>query len=185
MPTVPKITEIETERLLLRPLKGTDRNDLHHLFTDPDVRRYLWDDEILPIEQTWAVVQESLRRFASEGTGLFAVARRGRPPMIGFGGFWPFPQGLEILFGLAPAQWGRGLATELGRTLLRYGFEELQLPKIAGSADAPNAASLRVMEKIGMIRIEKVGTGGRQTVRYSLSREEFQPTKDPYVVRRA
>jgi ribosomal-protein-alanine N-acetyltransferase len=185
---VPKITEIETERLVLRPLRANDRNDLHHLFTDPDVRRYLWDDEILPIEQTWAVVQESLRRFAADGTGLFAVARRGRPPMpptIGFGGFWPFPQGLEILFGLAPAQWGRGLATELVRTLLRYGFEELELERIAGSADAPNAASLRVMEKVGMQRVEKVGKGGRETVRYTLARVEFQPGKDPYVVRRA
>ena len=182
---MPKIVEIETERLLLRPLRASDRNDLHHLFTDPDVRRYLWDDEVLPIEQTWAVVAESLRRFAADGTGLWAVSRRGRPPLAGFGGYWPFPQRIEILFGLAPVHWGRGLATELARTLLRYGFEELGLDRVDGSADAPNAASLRVMEKAGMREVEKVGKGGRETVHYCLSRDGFLPGKDHYVVRRA
>ncbi|MEA2695522.1 MAG: hypothetical protein QOJ16_4909 [Acidobacteriota bacterium] len=182
---MPKITEIETERLLLRPLRASDRNDLHHLFTDPDVRRYLWDDVVLPIEQTWAVVQESLRRFAADGTGLWAVSRRGRPPLAGFGGYWPFPAGIEILFGFAPVHWGRGLATELVRTLLRYGFEELGSDRVDGSADTPNVASLRVMEKAGLREVEKSAKGGRETVRYSLSREEFQPGKDPYVVRRA
>ncbi|HEV7515420.1 MAG TPA: GNAT family N-acetyltransferase [Thermoanaerobaculia bacterium] len=182
---MPKIAEIETERLLLCPLRASDRNDLHHLFVDPDVRRYLWDDEVLPIEQTWAVVTESLRRFAADGTGLWAVTRPGRPPLAGFGGYWPFPAGLEILFGLAPVHWGRGLATELARTLLRYGFEELGLDRVDGSADAPNAAALRVMEKAGMREVEKSATGGRETLRYSLSRDEFQPGKERYLIHRA
>jgi ribosomal-protein-alanine N-acetyltransferase len=187
VPTVPipsKITEIETERLRLRPLRASDRNDLHHLFIDPDVRRYLWDDQILPIEQTWAVVSESLRRFAADGTGLWAVYRRGRPQVSGFGGYWPFPVGLEILFGLAPIHWGRGLATELVRTLLRYGFEELGLDRVDGSSDAPNVASLRVMEKTGAREVGRVATGGRETVRYSLARADFQPGKELYVVHR-
>jgi ribosomal-protein-alanine N-acetyltransferase len=182
---VPKITEIETERLRLRPLRASDRNDLHHLFTDPDVRRYLWDDQVLPIEQTWAVVTESLRRFAAEGTGLWAVFRQGRMPLAGFGGYWPFPGRLEILFGLAPIHWSRGLATELVRALLRYGFEELGLDRVDGSSDAPNVAALRVMEKAGAHEMERVETGGRETVRYSLARADFQPGKELYVVHRA
>jgi [ribosomal protein S5]-alanine N-acetyltransferase len=182
---VPKITEIETERLRLRPLKASDRLDLHHLFTDPDVRRYLWDDQVLPIEQTWAVVAESLRRFPADGTGLLAVSLRGKAPMIGFGGYWPFPPRLEILFGLAPVQWGRGLATELVRALVRYGFEELGLDQVDGSADAPNIASLRVMEKAGLLRAEKIQKGGRVTVHYSLPRDAFQPGKERYIVHRA
>ncbi len=181
---MPKIAEIETERLRLRPLRAADRNDLHHLFTDPDVRRYLWDDQVLPIEQTWAVVSESLRRFGTDGTGLWAVYRSGRAPVAGFGGYWPFPAGLEILFGLAPVHWGRGLATELVRTLLRYGFEELGLDRVDGSSDAPNVASLRVMEKAGMHEVERIAKGGRETVRYSLSREEFQAGKERYIVHR-
>jgi ribosomal-protein-alanine N-acetyltransferase len=181
---VPKITEIETERLRLRPLRASDRNDLHHLFTDPDVRRYLWDDQVLPIEQTWAVVAESLRRFAADGTGLWAVSRKGRAPLAGFGGYWPFPGRLEILFGLAPVHWGRGLATELVRALLRYGFEELKLDRIDGSSDAPNVAALRVMAKAGAHEVERIASGGRETVHYSLSRDELQPGKDLYVVQR-
>jgi RimJ/RimL family protein N-acetyltransferase len=185
--TLPKIAEIETERLRLRPLKASDRDDLHHLFVDPDVRRYLWDDQVLPKEQTWAVVSESLRRFAADGTGLLAVSLRSRTTLSGFGGYWPFPDPLrlEILFGLAPVHWSRGLATELARALLRYGFEELKLERVEGSADAPNAASLRVMEKAGMRVKERLAKGGRETVHYILGREEFQPGKDRYLVKRA
>jgi [ribosomal protein S5]-alanine N-acetyltransferase len=179
-----KIADIETERLKLRPLRAADRADLHHLFIDPDVRRYLWDDEILPIQQTWAVVSESLRRFPADGTGLWAVTRRGRPLLAGFGGFWPFPTRLEILFGFAPVHWGKGLATELVRALLRYGFEELGMERIDGSADAPNIASLRVMERAGMRQTEKHSQGGRETVSYGLAKGDFQPGKERYVVNR-
>jgi ribosomal-protein-alanine N-acetyltransferase len=189
-PAVPKVAEIETERLRLRPLLASDRADLHHLFVDPDVRRYLWDDQVLPIEQTWAVVASSLRRFPVDGTGLWAVFLRGKAPqtgMIGFGGYWPFnvPPRLEILFGFAPVHWGRGLATELVRALVRYGFEELGLEHVDASADAPNTASLRVMEKAGMERGQKTEIGGRSTVHFTLPRAAFQPGKERYVVRRA
>jgi len=184
VPLASQLQEIETERLRLRPLRAADRADLHHLFTDPEVRRYLWNDEILPMEQTWAVVTESLRRFAADGTGLWAVSLLRRPTLIGFGGFWPFPARLEILFGLAPVQWSKGLATELARALLRYGFEELGLDRIDGSADAPNIASLRVMEKAGMRREAKSETGGRETLRYTLARDQYQPGKDRYLFHR-
>ena len=42
---------LTTERLLLRPIKPTDEAELLTLWTNPDVRKYLWDDVIIPVEK--------------------------------------------------------------------------------------------------------------------------------------
>ena len=46
-----KHIKIETERLRLRPLTANDLEDLHLLWTDADVRKYLWDDQVISREQ--------------------------------------------------------------------------------------------------------------------------------------
>jgi [ribosomal protein S5]-alanine N-acetyltransferase len=46
--------------------------------------------------------------------------------------------------------WGRGIATEAARACLRYAFLEAGLDRVVAGVDAPNAASTRVLEKLGM-----------------------------------
>jgi RimJ/RimL family protein N-acetyltransferase len=65
---------------------------------------------------------------------------------------------------------GRGLATEAAVALLRYGFSELGLAQIDGGAAADNAASKRVMEKIGMHYVGLNDEGGHA---FTVTREEF------------
>lgn len=56
----------------------------------------------------------------------------------------------ELGFELAPDQWGRGLATEMGQTMLRFGFEILKLDRMEAHCLAENDASRRVLQKLGM-----------------------------------
>jgi RimJ/RimL family protein N-acetyltransferase len=58
----------------------------------------------------------------------------------------------EVGYILHPAHGGRGYATEATRALLWLGFEELGLHRICGRLDARNAASARVLERVGMRR---------------------------------
>jgi RimJ/RimL family protein N-acetyltransferase len=58
----------------------------------------------------------------------------------------------EVGFVFHPDHHGHGLATEAAAALLRLGFEELGLHRIYGRLDARNAASARVLEKLGMRR---------------------------------
>ena len=171
-----KLLAIETPRLRLCPFTPDDVDDLHRLWIDADVRRYLWDDEVIPRERTAAIVDESLASFETSGVGLWAVFLRAEETLIGFGGFWYFhdPPQLELLYGIAPAFWNRGLATEAAVAMLRYGFEELGLERIEASTDAANLASIRVMEKAGMKFEKRVYVRGLDTVYYSLCREVFQ-----------
>lgn len=58
-----------------------------------------------------------------------------------------------VLYGLAPAAWGRGLATEAARAVIHAAFEaDANLNRIRAVADSRNLASMRVLEKAGMTR---------------------------------
>lgn len=178
--------EIETARLRLCPLRSEDVDDFHRLLIDPDVRKYLCDDKVLDTEQAASFIDGSHASFESNGFGLWAVRPREEDILIGFCGFWFFhdPPELQLLYGIAPKYWGKGLATEVARVMMRYGFEEHSLDRIIASADVPNLASLRVMEKAGMIFEKRVSINGSDLVYYAIAREAFQPDKSLYKVRK-
>ena len=167
---------IETPRLRLRPVAPEDADDLHRLWTDPDVRRYLWDDEVIPRGQTAALIGDSLAYFHQHRFGLWGLFPKDGGALLGFCGYWFFhdPPERQLLVGLAPTCWGRGLATEAARAMLRYGFEALGFDSVRASADAPNAASLRLMEAIGMTFEKRVRANGLDTVYYAMSRAAFE-----------
>lgn len=148
----------------------------HRLWTDPDVRRYLWDDEIISRETAAGIISESARCFEERGFGLWAVVHKQDGGLIGFCGFWRFEDDsdFELVYGISPAYWGKGFATEAGYAAIRHGFEGAGLDFIPASADTPNTASLRVMEKFGMRREKREIHEGRDTTYYGISRENFR-----------
>ena len=179
----PRIT---TARLRFQPFTLDDIDTLHHLWTDPDVRRYLWDDQSISRETAEEVVRGSLASFQEHRFGFWTLRLlENEAPISGFCGlrFFDDPPEIEILYGVAPAHWGKGLATEAARAVLRYGFEELQLAKIWGGADAPNIASVRVLEKLGMTYEKTVPMPLGEGPYSSLKRETFQLKEEPYQLR--
>ena len=101
--------------------------------------------------------------------------------LIGWCGLGPleFSSGeIEIFYGLSKDQWGKGIATEAATTVLAYGFETLKLDRIVAVTDPRNAASVKVIEKLGMIYRNKVENLPEKyshyegCLYYSLSREE-------------
>jgi ribosomal-protein-alanine N-acetyltransferase len=168
--------EIHTERLTLRPLTIDDIGIIHQIWTDAGVRKFMWDDEIISLEEASAVVEKSVKYFRCKGYGLWAVLPRGEEQIIGFSGYWFFhePPQLELLYGIITDQWGKGLAPEAAKAMLRYGFEELGFDEVKASADAANVASERVMEKLGMKFTTRREAEGLDTIFYTIKRAEFQ-----------
>lgn len=170
---------LDTPRLRLAPFRTDEAGLLHQLWMDPGVRRYLWDDQVIPPEQTVEILTKSEELFRQHGYGLWSLRLRDEGPqpgeLAGFAGFWYFrdPPELELIFGLAPAAWGRGLAVEASRALLRYAFEELGFSEVRASTDAENQASLRALEKLGMRCDRRSTVQGLDTVFFGLRREEW------------
>lgn len=174
--------QIETDRVLLHPLSAADAAALHRLWTRPHVRRYLWDDVVTPETETTRILQQSTRLFVERGFGLWGVRRRGQRALVGFAGYWYFrdPPERELLIGIAPEHWGKGLAPEVGTALIRFAFEELAFTAVRASTDVPNRASVRVMEKLHMTFERRAEISGLDTVFYALPRTQWHAADAPY-----
>ncbi len=167
---------LETERLDLRPLSAHDAPALHRISNEPPVRRYLWDDEPVTHARIEEVVAQSVRMFSEEGVGLFGVRLRGSQELVGFCGFGHTPGGpqeIELIYELLPELWSKGLATEASRACLRHAFAEVGLDRVVAGADAPNVASLRVIEKLGMKAVGEIALGQPGVPFFALDRDDF------------
>jgi RimJ/RimL family protein N-acetyltransferase len=158
--------DLSTTRLELRPLGAADAEALHALWTDVDVRRFLWDGECIPVERTRAVITESERLFTTERRGLWGAWLRSDKQLCGFGGFWYFrdPPDLELLYGLGRVYWHQGLATELATAVVEYGVSRLGMSDIRASTDAPNEASVRVLDRLGFRLVRRATVGELDTL---------------------
>jgi len=146
-----------TKRLTFRFFSEDDLEAFMAMHSDPQVARYL---PYPPLSRGEAI--ERLRFIATmtsiddEAQNLrFAVVLPESEEVIGDVGIWTTPQNRlqgDIGYVFHPAHQGRGYGTEAAAELLRIGFEEAGLHRITADCDGRNAASYRVMERIGMRR---------------------------------
>lgn len=146
---------METERLVLRRWTPGDIDRLAAVFAEPAVWRYPFGRG-LTRDESQHVLDRLIDHWDTYGFGMWAVEVKDEPELIGYVGLavpnW-LPEVLpavEVGWRLHPAYWGRGLATEGGRASLRHGFEEMGLDRIIAILQPENAASARVVEKLGM-----------------------------------
>jgi len=176
---------LTSTRCTLRPVAACDLDSLHRLWSSAGVRRFLWDDEIIPIGRAAEAIDQSQRLFRERRFGLWGAwicperaedlaSRRAAGPreLSAFVGLWPFrdPPEIELVYGVAPPLWGTGVATEIARAVIAYCFDTLAMPSIHASTDAANVASIRVLEKLGFTFARRGQVSGLDTVFYALSR---------------
>jgi len=170
------MSELKTARLVLRPIGMGDADALHELWTNKEVRRYLWDNRIIPLEVVHTIIASSEDYFARHGSGFFGVRLIGEPARIaGFCGHRAFDSGeeTELLYGMHPEFWSRGLGTEAARAVLAYGFRNCAFDRIIASTDTPNQRSVKVLQRLGMSFDHRQVRHGLDTVFYSMSQREF------------
>lgn len=156
---------LETERLTLRPWTLADLAAKHAMDQHPDVFRYngfvrLEDgtQRARTLEETRGHLERRIAEFALQGFGQMALELKPVGAFVGWAGlqFYLLDHGaystpeIELFYGLARAYWGRGLATEAGTALIRYGFATLKLPRITSVAFRANTPSANVMRRVGM-----------------------------------
>jgi RimJ/RimL family protein N-acetyltransferase len=177
MPTQPVL---ETSRLRLRPATADDLDDLWQLWTLPDVRRYLLDDKTLDREQARAVLADAAA-LAPKGLGLWTLSQRddgggligcaGLRPVGTAADYYPPLEGaIEPVVAIEPTCWRRGYAIESLTALIAYAVATMGISRLAGVTDLPNAASQRLLERLGFHLVAETD-GPRYRLRhYALDR---------------
>lgn len=142
------------ERLTLREFDDSDEEALHAFASDPVVTRFTTWGPNTPAD-TRAFLDAVRDQARSTARNRFALAAVDSATGRLLGSAELFVESREHLRGelgwvFDPAYWGRGYATEATRLLLRFGFDDLGLHRIAATCHPDNRASARVLEKSGM-----------------------------------
>jgi [ribosomal protein S5]-alanine N-acetyltransferase len=167
---------LATERLELVPISAHHTAFLHALWADPDVRRFLWDDRVIHRDEATAVVDASIESFERHGVGMWLLSLKPQLVPVGFCGLRHFgetAQEVEILYGLSPSQWRRGLATEAAFAVLAFAFQQARLGRVFAGTDPPNLASQRVIARLGMTYHGNRTINGLDVVYFAIDSESF------------
>lgn len=146
---------LKTQRLRLRPFADTDADDLFALQSDAHVLRY-WDSPPWVDRASVTRFLAGCHRMAEEGSGArVAIERIHDQTFVGwctFNSWNPDFRSASLGYCLTEAAWGHGYATEAARALLTWAFDTLDLNRVQAETDTRNAASARVLEKLGFVR---------------------------------
>ena len=179
----PAMTQIETDRLLLRRWQDDDLERLVALYGDPRVAQFLsLDGRPWPRERSEAMFEHFRRQWRERGVGPWAAIDKPNGRWLGQIGLnelprWPGPDKVEVGWDLHPSVWGQGLATEGARAALGYGFDVVGLERIISTARSDNAASRRVMEKCGLAFQEEFTHKGALVAWYAIDRADWQASQ--------
>ena len=149
------VPEILTPRLRLRAWTDADVGQLAALYADSEMVRYL---RKLDLEGTRQQVVRFKDHWERRNFGPWAVEHRetgrfiGRLGLMHHDDWTACAHDAEVGWVIARDLWGEGLASEGGAAALRFGFETMAMKRIISIAHRDNAASLRVMHKLGMAR---------------------------------
>ena len=183
-----RLPVLETTRLLLRPLKMSDSQDVFAYSKDPEVARHVLWDAHQTIGQTRAYLRYILRQYRNGEPGSYGIVLKDSGRVIGTIGFmWVNTenQSAEVGYSLAREYWNHGIMTEALRAVLDLAFETLKLHRVEAQHETDNPASGRVMVKAGM-RHEGTMRGrlfnkGRfvDVDIYAILRNDWKPSHSP------
>lgn len=143
---------IETERLFLREFILDDAEKFYQLNLNPNVIRYTGNTAFKSIDEAKSFL-ENYNDYKENGYGRWAVINKNSSEFIGWCGlkYCELENETDIGFRFFEEEWNKGYATESATACLKYGFDVLKLNKIIGRAMKENAASIKVLEKIGLV----------------------------------
>jgi RimJ/RimL family protein N-acetyltransferase len=171
--------EIETDRLLLRQFTLDDLDALAQIFADPEVVQHLGSGQPASRGETENALLSIIAHWGRHGFGRWAAVNKQTRDLLGYAGLRSFHGEPELVYLLKKSHWGMGLATEMARACLKFGFGELRFERIIAMAKTANVASHRVMAKAGMCFERAASIYGMEVVCYALSRPAYLSAQPP------
>jgi RimJ/RimL family protein N-acetyltransferase len=169
--------EILTPRLTLRSARPDDLEAMHAVLSDPRATRWWSTPPHESLDQTATWLDGMIANGPDQPD--FVIERDGR--VIGKAGFWRLP---DVGYILHPDYWGQGFAAEAVGAAVDHVFATRDLDELTADVDPENAASIRLLERLGFVRTGyakrtwNVGGEWKDSLYYGLSRAGWSPRLD-------
>jgi RimJ/RimL family protein N-acetyltransferase len=156
---------LATDRLILRPPVAEDLAWILAEMNTPAVLRHL-GGEVRSLEAVAESLADDIASFSSGGHQRWTVWLRDSTMRVGRVGLFYLrsPAAPSVLQGqreigwtFAEAHWGKGYATEAARAVIAYAFVTLGLPVLYSQTSDSNAASTRMMHRLGFTARPELG----------------------------
>lgn len=169
---------LETERLLLRRFTPEDAAENFRIYTDPENMRFMGRQPDSIEFERYHIHKHIANYYDTHEFGLWAAVLKEDGRLIGRCGLLYQPvegtQEVEVSYLIDRPYWGRGLATEAARAVVKLGFERYGFLRIVALINPENVGSVRVAEKVGLkyerdVNFRDYG----QVALYALKAEDF------------
>ncbi|MDY8138948.1 GNAT family N-acetyltransferase [Aquimarina sp. 2201CG5-10] len=173
---------LNTNRLELKIVQLSELSEVHKLHSTPEVDQYNTLGIPTNKEVTGVYLEEWVENFKMRKEFVFTIRLKVDNSFVGLislkignpkykiGSLW---------YKLSPEFWSLGYATEAAREVVRLGFEELNLHRIEAGCAVDNVGSIKVLEKIGMLRegskrkVLPLITGWADNYEYAILEEDW------------
>ncbi len=149
-----KPTTFTTPRLVLRPLQREDVQALFTRWSDKEAMRFTIP-AMTDVDQSTDRLARMMQRSANGTDLICAITLRGTGEVLGDTALFRADEQnrhVEIGFGLRRAHWGRGYMQEAASALIDHAFDALKMHRIEADIDPRNAASAKLLTRLGFVR---------------------------------
>lgn len=146
--------KLETSRLQLEPFELAHFDGLRAMENDPEIMRYISNGVVKTPEETLATIERVTLRWQQYGFSWWAMREKASGDIVGAGCLQHLANQdgapLEIGWRLNANHHGKGYATEAAQAIIQFAVEHIGAKYLVAVADPENAASQRVMQRLGM-----------------------------------
>lgn len=153
--------QFETKHLILIPFNLAYTDKIFELHSNPEVHQYLQHNMIQEKHEAVQIIEGVLNQYKQLNTGRYIVLTKDSMDFVGWCGIKFNTETInghsdyyDIGYRFLPQFWGKGIASESAKFFVEYAFDELKINSIYATADCNNVASIRVIEKCGLIKTE-------------------------------
>ena len=159
-----------TERLRLIPFKYEDFELFHTLNTDPFIRKFMWDNEIIDMDTAKEIMITNKNHFEKHRFGIWKIFLKETDELIGYTGLWYFfdeaqPQ---LIYALIKRFTKQGYAVECSMAIIQYSSESLNFNHLIAATDEDHVESQKVAKRLGMKFHEKRIENNKPTLFYKI-----------------
>jgi RimJ/RimL family protein N-acetyltransferase len=147
------VTILDTKRLILRHFSLDDAPFIYKLFNDPDWIRFIGNRNIHTVDDARDFIEKRLiPTYAQFGFGFYLTAIKETGEPVGMCGLIKrdYLDDVDIGYAFLPQARGKGFAFEAAEAVMRYGMDDLGLPRIVAITDAENGRSTHLLNKLGL-----------------------------------